>query len=643
MERATFEDRARATARQRTTDLARLREAAFGPGGLFRISVPEPLPVPLADVPVPELDGLPAGSAAASWRHLVAEEGAVALPAVAGLVNKNNTCYALSLLQVLLRLPPVAIWLQWHYSRCDANLTCVACRTWASRWQLGSDRTQPVLVTNIGLVSRRFADRSQQDADDFLGALLHAMRDREVLAGRSTPWLPGPDATHVDRLFGYVLETRRRCAACGHVRCTCERHFSLHLPPPPADEAARVYSVTELFYRAAAEELVPGVKCSSCGRHADARRQQRVAYMPNVLLLRVARGRGAGPELGLSRHSVVPELELSFPAAVMAPSFGEQRGSSTMELAAVVYHQGRSQTSGHYFATVKFDGRWYRFDDRVVRLYTGDLERELLGYVYLLVYVRPRGEAHFAGMGALVSPSAPSGPSSAIGEAQEMLSRWDAEAWLARLRAFLARFRPGHDRASVTLAQAEAAREAVCGGDASALGSVFAALLGDEAGAPRLAHAFDSYMRKSASVLCTVGRAAGRRPSGTRGDAARVSAEAAAAGSEAVGSRPAPRAEQGASAGAEVSSGAPAAAEGQSAELDLGAPPGSFPSGGAEPMPVGQDLADEIMAALEAELTRPREAEPPSEGGAPAHAGTARASSAPPQPKRLLKRLRAVT
>ena len=123
-ERASFEDRARATARQRTAELARLREAAFGLANLFRISVPEALPVPLADVSVPVLDGLPAGSAAASWRHLVAEEGAVALPAVAGLVNKHNTCYALSLLQVLLRLPPLALWLQWHYSRCDANLSC---------------------------------------------------------------------------------------------------------------------------------------------------------------------------------------------------------------------------------------------------------------------------------------------------------------------------------------------------------------------------------------------------------------------------------------------------------------------------------------------------------------------------------------
>ena len=246
-------------------------------------------------------------------------------------------------------------------------------------------------------------------------------------------------------------------------------------------------------------------------------------------------------------------------------------------------------------------------------------------------------------MGALVVPGAPAGPPSAIGEASEMLSRWGADAWLARLRAFLTSCRAEHDTASVTLGQAEAARGAVCGGDSSALAGIFATLLGEEADAGRLAQAFDNYMRKSAAVLSTVGRAVGRRPAGTRGGGTRVSAEAAAAGSEGVGATPTPRAEQGASAGAGVSSGALLAAEGQSAELDLGAALGCLPGGGAEPMPASQDLADEIMAALEAELTRPREDEPPGDVGAGAPAGAPRASSAPPQPKRLLKRLRALT
>ena len=127
-------------------------------------------------------------------------------------------------------------------------------------------------MTKVWLVNRRFADRCQHDAQDFLDALLHALRDRAVSAGRSAPWLPCHAVTHVDRLFGYVLESRRRCAACGNTRCTYERHFSLHLPPPLADEGKRVHTVTELFYRAAAEELVTGVECSSCRRRADERR-----------------------------------------------------------------------------------------------------------------------------------------------------------------------------------------------------------------------------------------------------------------------------------------------------------------------------------------------------------------------------------
>ena len=101
--------------------------------------------------------------------------------------------------------------------------------------------------------------------------MLGAMCDVEVSVGLGGLRSP-KGVTHVDRLFGYVLESRRRCAACGNTRCTYERHFSLHLPPPLADEGKRVHTVTELFYRAAAEELVTGVECSSCRRRADERR-----------------------------------------------------------------------------------------------------------------------------------------------------------------------------------------------------------------------------------------------------------------------------------------------------------------------------------------------------------------------------------
>ena len=100
----------------RAKELSRLRDASFGGERLFASPAPDASPVPFAEFAVPAWDGLPAGTAAASWKHVAAEGGHGALPSVHGFLREHgaNTCFALSVLQVLLRLPAFAVWLQRH-------------------------------------------------------------------------------------------------------------------------------------------------------------------------------------------------------------------------------------------------------------------------------------------------------------------------------------------------------------------------------------------------------------------------------------------------------------------------------------------------------------------------------------------------
>ena len=95
----------------------------------------------------------------------------------------GGTCYVSSVLQVLLRLPAVALWLQAHASHCEvrgqapdsAEARCTACALWATRLQLGSGAC-PALVRYRAAVDQRFARRAQQDAAEFLQLLLGRMR-----------------------------------------------------------------------------------------------------------------------------------------------------------------------------------------------------------------------------------------------------------------------------------------------------------------------------------------------------------------------------------------------------------------------------------------------------------------------------------
>ena len=45
----------------------------------------------------------------------------------------------------------------------------------------------------------------------------------------------------------------------------------------------------------------------------------------------------------------------------------------TYELYAIIVHEGRSTFQGHYYAFVRHNGLWYRYDDDHVRLIGPDL------------------------------------------------------------------------------------------------------------------------------------------------------------------------------------------------------------------------------------------------------------------------------
>ena len=121
----------------------------------------------------------------------------------------------------------------------------------ATRLQLGS-AVMPELVRHRGVVGRRFGEHGQQDAAEFVRLLFARMRATELQAGRATEW-PGASsddarATHVDRIFGFVEETRLLCKGCKSGKACYASAKVLVLPVPPAEPQDRVWTVTDLYF-----------------------------------------------------------------------------------------------------------------------------------------------------------------------------------------------------------------------------------------------------------------------------------------------------------------------------------------------------------------------------------------------------------
>ena len=181
-------------------------------------------------VSIRALDELSAGS----W------EMTSAVP-LRGMKRVQNTCYAVSLSQVLIRTPGMLEWATQHFAGCALHESCVVCALFQTYSQVlsGFGRGEdllPVLARRRAQVSGVFAGARQHDVFEFFEQFLDKARRFEINANRSGIWgsvqVDSPQATHVERLFGFVRETRRQCTACrGIVRSWFSSERVLRVTP----------------------------------------------------------------------------------------------------------------------------------------------------------------------------------------------------------------------------------------------------------------------------------------------------------------------------------------------------------------------------------------------------------------------------
>ena len=384
-----------ATARRR-----RLHDRAFGGSTLFAAQAPQ-RPRGPSGVHLEALRGLRGGDVREQLRRGASEAEREAIVALGGLRNLGNTCFANSAVQVLLRLPAFSLWLSEHFCE-DGGGGCVLCALRETRRQIGTSadpapivvqRMQSIAFPDLGF----FGDGAQHDAEEFLQRLLGVAHAREAqVEGRSgvLAGLYGGDGrvTHVERLFGFLEGSYKKCGVCGLVSGPKYQSLNVLNVDVPSDEERRLpWTTTDLYMQWAAQEHLSGenaVDCEGCGRRTEHAMQRRVVTAPNVFMVQSRRLFHRGRALQMSRHVVVPERDIDLPVI------------GAFELAAVVYHRGQTPTSGHYWCVARApNGQWWSFNDGFVRRFTEDPERAYARHVHLMVYTRLGGRTDFAGMG----------------------------------------------------------------------------------------------------------------------------------------------------------------------------------------------------------------------------------------------------
>ena len=137
------------------------------------------------------------------------------------------------------------------------------------------------------------------------------------------------NVTHVERVFGFLMETRRKCTVCTSGGVKAKRSCETFLRLAEQTMEGGAMTLTELYYRECAKEQTAAgdeIECDVCGYRTRHEAQIRAVTAPNVLVIQIRRREGVRAEI-----AVEEQLEL--------------RGMPVMELTGVVYHNGPTYQS----------------------------------------------------------------------------------------------------------------------------------------------------------------------------------------------------------------------------------------------------------------------------------------------------------
>lgn len=193
--------------------------------------------------------------------------------------------------------------------------------------------------------------RKVQDVKLVLEKMFEAWSKTEVKAGR-TGNMPVPASssvvvTHVDRLFGWLRQTRARCETegCGLLSEWCTFPTSRIVTLPLKSGVERNCSVTDLYV----EYCLPEVEyqhCHNCSVSTKHAVSSRLATTPEMLVL------------CLERSSDSPTISVDVEEELQLP------GLAWMRLVAVIYRGRRHDNTTFYSCSCRgpMDAWWY-FED----------------------------------------------------------------------------------------------------------------------------------------------------------------------------------------------------------------------------------------------------------------------------------------
>ena len=314
-----------------------------------------------------------------------------------GLVNLGNTCYLNASLQALLGMRSFmddvcedfnVARLRSLHADADSDQPPSLYEAFFEFYKKAHEGgiAEPKQIKKlVGAINNRFEGFAQEDAHEFLSALLNALEDEWTGLTKDKT---GPVHKH----FSMAVEHTLLCEACGEKKVYEEDYLDLSLElvvDPARPELADDVKLETLVEHFMSEETGLEWNCPKC-QATSATISHRISRMPQILMLHLKRFVVNEAMTGFdklhTRVRLAEELNLkSSQKTGLAESY-------RYRLVSLVAHRGETIRSGHYVCHArnpKKKSEWVGYDDTRVKklsLMTAYLDAQSQMTAYVLLY-----------------------------------------------------------------------------------------------------------------------------------------------------------------------------------------------------------------------------------------------------------------
>lgn len=310
-----------------------------------------------------------------------------------GLINRGVTCYMNSAIQALVHLPAMAHYLLdiqkgKYKSTISRNSVSQEFSNLYVRLTDKASRKKAVypsrIVARLEDINCMMSEWNQEDAHEYFMSFISRLQEDSVPKGQKL------NSSILHDMFGGQLIQRVKCGSCGHESVTHQDFYDLPVTFS-SKEMKKTGSYT--LKRAIKDFFSPerirsdensGYTCEKCKQRSNAIKQSRIEHAPEYLTVHMKRFKYSG------RSGQKVKEAMTYPVQFDIDEYTVNEDRPVRyKLMAVIVHEGRSLSSGHYIAYCRQPNgeTWAEYDDEMIRKVS---EKTVLSQesAYMLVYSR---------------------------------------------------------------------------------------------------------------------------------------------------------------------------------------------------------------------------------------------------------------